>query len=92
MKKKTYQVDHPTIKEITIGDQFVTEGGEIIEFVESLFTSQTDTEFCFLFKSTQKQGVTYTYTIELGYWLLYGNDERDIKEKYIPMKDKLNVI
>jgi hypothetical protein len=92
-KQKTYKTKHSIIKEITIGEQFVTEGGEIIEFIE-LDSSASNTEFCFIFKpiSNHKKYFKYSYTIELGYWLLYGNDERDIKEKYIPMKDKLNVI
>lgn len=34
MKKETYKTDHPTIKEISIGDQFFTYDGEIVTFVE----------------------------------------------------------
>lgn len=31
---KTYKTNHPTIKEISIGDQFITYGGEIVTFIE----------------------------------------------------------
>lgn len=45
-KTETYQTKHPTIKEITIGDKYITECGRILTFMGSLGTNHP-----FLFKS-----------------------------------------
>jgi hypothetical protein len=90
MKKKTYKVKHPTIKEITIGDQFVTEGGNIIEFVSYHINSHP---YIFEFRRINNTSLFLSeplYTKSLRY-IDYGQrNYNDIKERYIPLKDKVN--
>jgi signal peptidase I len=84
----TYKVHHPTIKEITIGDKFVTRRGDIIEFIAFF----DDDEFCFIFRYSvhDKESDYETYTSKLKYYDDNDIFEEDIKERYIPLKDKLN--
>jgi hypothetical protein len=92
-KQSTYKVEHSIIKEITIGEQFVTLNGEVVEFI-GIDSSPTNAGYCFVFecKTINKNQMIYTYSLELGYWIMYGNDPRDIKDKYINMKEKIGIL
>lgn len=86
---KTYKTEHPTIKEISIGDKFVLNNGNIVTFVEydkTIYHGYDETPF------------------RLGdYWycssLLFGGykENKDFHPlnaniKFLSFQDKLNLI
>jgi hypothetical protein len=81
----TYKVKHPTIKEINIDEQFVTEGGKVVTFVG--FEGYGSYKFSY----NDGQNVRLIHlSSTLKFWYNERLDHRNIKERYIPLKDKLN--
>lgn len=76
MKKETYKTDHPTIKEITIGDQFITYGGDVLRFEE---LSNNATLYIYGFKNNR--GHMFQYTMKLKFISSSIYSEKDIKDK-----------
>jgi hypothetical protein len=83
-EQQTFQTDHPTIKEITIGDRFITHNDEIVEFA-----SYDGSIVPFLFEN-----ISYTKGRFKLAWvyknLRYDMIHFNIKDRYIPLKDKVN--
>jgi hypothetical protein len=89
MKNKTYKTNRPDIPYITIGDKFVTQGGSIIEF----YKVDLGADYLFLFRNINDPTHTESYTSSLKFLIdSDGNGIFDIKNRYIPLKDKLNQI
>jgi hypothetical protein len=89
----TFKTCNKDIPYITIGDKFVTNDGNIVEFVETNNENFTyDTSYPFVFKSLDTNH-TDDYSIRLTiYENIITYDDLDIKCRYIPLKDKLNQI
>jgi hypothetical protein len=96
-KKKTYQTFHRTITEITIGDKFVTIGGNIIEFIGLTNKDDEDKYFNIRYPFEFKifsdiHDYTENYSMSLTYYYPYEgvNHMLDIASRYATIKDKLN--
>jgi hypothetical protein len=106
MKKnteETYQIDHPTIKEITIGDLFVLNNGDIYEFVRyAKFGSDDPYPFGFVYKelkgvqnkTPQPQHTEFDNLDWYSNKLTINLDIPDlnVESKLLSVKDKLNQI
>jgi hypothetical protein len=102
-EQQTYQTDHPTIKEISIGDQF--ESGVHAELLEFVGLSD-DTEFDYnyiefenpskypfkfnLYDKNTKLFITHEFYTKSLLYSFDNQSEFDIIRRYIPLKDKLN--
>jgi hypothetical protein len=92
MNKPSYKTDHPTIKEITIGEQFVTNDGTTVQFVSYI---QKITEFVFQFKLVDTNAIDslqWRYKKSLKYSYQGTIHKNDIKAKYISLKDKIDAL
>jgi len=86
-----YKTEHPTITEITIGDEFITRGGYKIKFIR--FEKSENYPFMFTI-SPYKFDVFYTtspYAKRLTYFYADVEHSYDIICRYINLKDKLSV-
>lgn len=84
---KTYEVIHPTIKEIVVGDKFITNEGHIVKFIEEdKFISD------FKFLMIELNNASYTERIYNDKLQNYTLRDRDIKYKCISLKDKINLL
>jgi hypothetical protein len=89
---------HPTITQITMGEQFLLNNGDIV----TLFSIYESTGSAFPFESNslpllypyQFYNINVdridTYSTNLRFDILDENNKLNIKCKYIPIKDKLN--
>jgi hypothetical protein len=85
--KKTYKVQHLNIKEITVGDRFVTKAGDIIEFIR-INISFDEQQFEYTFYSLYYKHYI-NYTSKLSYYQI-NESMHDIKCRHITLKDKIN--
>jgi hypothetical protein len=93
---KTYQTDHPTIKEITIGERFITRNGDIIEFIGLTngndFTYHGD-RYPFEFRIfTDSSDYLEHYSKHLKYYYNEEIDDIDILYRTVSIKDKLTIL
>lgn len=82
MKKETYKVDHPLIKEIYMGDKFLLNNGEIVTFVK--YTE--DTIFHYIMSNRR------SYTKRLTAWVYNVEAPEDIKYKLPSLKQKIDLL
>jgi hypothetical protein len=88
MKEYTFRTNHPDIPFIKMGDTFVTDGGDIVEFVG--FNIHEDKhKYPLVFKSTE---IKMKYTKKLTYRFDEKSNSLDIKERYITLKDKIDLL
>ena len=102
MIKTKFYTTYPEINEITVGDLFKTRGGKIVKFIG--LSSSTDTDepksYPFLFEYYNEKlssHVIMPFTQKLSRFdNHYGSviliDEYDIMKRYIPLKNKLNLL
>lgn len=97
-KKQTYKTDHPTIKEIIIGDKFILENGDIVEFIGRNLHRITKNSYPFIMGNIsddltkrKEDSIIEIYTYTLNF---YGTRKSryDIKQKYLLLKDKIDLI
>jgi hypothetical protein len=80
-----YQTNHPIIKEITIGDIFVTKNNILIKFIRTEDELNLKS-FKFRFEYVSTRNTTTHYDRELKHWC---DENYDIKSMYISLKGKL---
>lgn len=82
MKKETYKTDHPTIKELSIGDKFELENGTIVTFI---YYDGDDKLYPFKMNNTwYTSNLKYVYGIQFHY--------KNIKYKLPKLKDKIDML
>jgi hypothetical protein len=103
--QRTFQTDHPTIKEITIGDRFITHNGDTVVFVIYKKMHQNDrVPFGFVFQEILNDvkhridDLLYRHEDDIDFrWYcnkLFSkkNGIYDINRRYIPLKDKIDLL
>lgn len=83
---KKFKTEHPIIKEISIGDQFITYDGEIVTFVEYFYQ---DKDIIYPILMSNK----FFYTRKLTF-LVDGRKRRllNINYKIANLKDKIDLL
>jgi hypothetical protein len=92
-EQKTYQVDHPTIKEITVGDQFTLYNGHIVEFLG--YSEEYVYEYAFEVlgkKNGFNNKLIHSYTSLLQYVEGHTENPNNIKCRNVTLSDKLSVL
>jgi hypothetical protein len=86
----TFKTDHPIIREIAIGDQFVTRGGLYAVFFKVNLSDIYP--FIFKFNKDDYYYETSPYTKKLTYFENLEVNKYDIISKCIKLKDKLSIL
>lgn len=99
----TFKVDHPTIKEISFGDMFITIDNEIIEFYSD---DPYDEITPYTFLKIPKEAFVYENLVEFfdnldyeerTYYCLTHELQHEhfgyyVKGRYLTLKDKINLL
>jgi hypothetical protein len=91
MKNKTYKTEHPDIPYITIGDQFVLNNGDVIQF-DSFIHGNYQYPFKMFMLGNRYTINLITFDRRLRYDLDGTVSTYDIKSKCITLKDKLGAL